>query len=57
MDTGGIGADIDYPIHRFYLRLKHLAMTLGGASEQLSTLGAQMAREARSDVPAEQILS
>ncbi|MBW2499307.1 MAG: acyl-CoA dehydrogenase family protein [Deltaproteobacteria bacterium] len=54
---GGIGADIDYPIHRFYLRLKHLAMTLGGASEQLATLGARMADEARSGGPVEQILA
>ena len=36
---GGIGSDIDYPIHRYFLRLKHVAMTLGGANEQLSILG------------------
>jgi alkylation response protein AidB-like acyl-CoA dehydrogenase len=54
---GGIGSDIDYPIHRFFLRLKHVAMTLGGASEQLSILGALMADEARAGVAAEEILS
>ncbi len=54
---GGIGADIDYPIHRFFLRLKHVAMTLGGANEQLSILGALMANEARAGVAAETILS
>jgi alkylation response protein AidB-like acyl-CoA dehydrogenase len=54
---GGIGADIDYPIHRFYLRLKHVAMTLGGAGEQLATLGARMADEARSGGSIEQILA
>ncbi len=54
---GGTGADIDYPIHRFFLRLKHLAFTLGGASEQLATLGAHIAEEARQGVPPEQILA
>ena len=54
---GGIGADIDYPVHRFFLRLKHLAFTLGGSSEQLSKLGAQIAEQARNGVPAEEILT
>ncbi len=54
---GGIGSDTDYPIHRFFLRLKHVAMTLGGASEQLSILGALMADEARAGMTAEEILS
>lgn len=53
---GGIGADVDYPIHRFYLRLKHVAMTLGGSGEQLAALGAHMAEQARAGVPAEEIL-
>jgi alkylation response protein AidB-like acyl-CoA dehydrogenase len=53
---GGIGSDIDYPIHRFFLRLKHVAMTLGGANEQLSNLGRRMAEEAYEGVPAEEIL-
>jgi len=54
---GGIGSDTDYPIHRFFLRLKHVAMTLGGANEQLSILGALMAGEASAGVAAEDILS
>ena len=54
---GGIGSDIDYPIHRFFLRLKHVAMTLGGASEQLAILGSLVANEARSGVAVEDILS
>lgn len=54
---GGIGSDTDYPIHRFFLRLKHVAMTLGGANEQLSILGALMADEAGAGVAAEDILS
>lgn len=54
---GGIGADIDYPVHRFFLRLKHIAYTLGGANEQLAKLGAQMAEQAKSGMRAEDILT
>ena len=53
---GGIGADVDYPIHRHFLRLKHVAMTLGGASEQLASLGAMIADEARAGVDPGDIL-
>ena len=53
---GGIGADIEYPIHRHFLRLKHIAMTLGGSNEQLASLGAIMAAEAKSGVEAGEIL-
>ena len=53
---GGIGADIDYPIHRYFLRLKHVAMTLGGANEQLAALGAQIAQQAGDGVAAGEIL-
>jgi alkylation response protein AidB-like acyl-CoA dehydrogenase len=54
---GGIGADVDYPIHRFFLRLKHLAYTLGGASQQLAILGARIADEARNGIDPEEILA
>lgn len=47
---GGIGADVDYPIHRHFLRLKHVAMTLGGANEQLANLGRRIAEEAHAGV-------
>ncbi len=40
---GGIGADIDYPIHRYFLWAKQVEMTLGGASEQLEALGRMLA--------------
>ncbi len=53
---GGIGADIDYPIHRFFLRLKHVAMTLGGANEQLALLGGLMAEQARAGASAGDVL-
>ena len=54
---GGIGADVDYPIHRFFLRLKHLEFTLGGAGEQLSKLGGFIAEQAKAGTPPEQILA
>ena len=36
---GGIGADIDYPVHRYFLWGKQLEVALGGASETLARLG------------------
>lgn len=40
---GGMGADIDYPIHRYFLWAKQLEYTLGGAQEQLAQLGKKLA--------------
>ena len=42
---GGIGADIDYPIHRYLLWTQQLAVTAGGAGEQLAEIGASLASE------------
>ena len=42
---GGIGADVDYPIHRFFLWARQIGATLGGASVQLARLGDMIARE------------
>lgn len=39
---GGIGADLDYPIHRYFLWSKALELSLGGAHEQLERLGRDM---------------
>jgi acyl-CoA dehydrogenase len=39
---GGMGVDRDYPIHRYFLAAKSIELTLGGATEQLLTLGAQL---------------
>jgi 3-oxocholest-4-en-26-oyl-CoA dehydrogenase beta subunit len=44
---GGIGADVEYPIHRYFLWGKQLEVTLGGASAQLSRLGTRIADAAR----------
>lgn len=37
---GGIGIDVTYPLHRYFLWAKHNELTLGGASAQLARLGA-----------------
>jgi alkylation response protein AidB-like acyl-CoA dehydrogenase len=36
---GGIGADVDYPVHRYFLWGKQIEVSLGGASETLAVLG------------------
>jgi alkylation response protein AidB-like acyl-CoA dehydrogenase len=43
---GGMGADITYPIHRYFLWGKQIELLLGGPSRQLSRLGAQIAARA-----------
>lgn len=40
---GGVGADISYPIHRYFLWGKQIELLLGGASFQLARLGASIA--------------
>lgn len=40
---GGIGVDIDYPVHRYFLWGKQISGTLGGASADLARLGAVLA--------------
>lgn len=39
---GGIGADVEYPIHRYFLWAKQVQLALGGANKQLARLGAQL---------------
>ncbi len=41
---GGLGSDVDYPIHRYFLWSKGLELALGGASAQLAALGADLAQ-------------
>ena len=36
---GGIGSDVDYPIHRFMLWAKQVEATLGGATQETARLG------------------
>ncbi len=42
---GGIGVDIDYPLHRYCLWSKQLELSLGSGSHQLETLGASLAED------------
>jgi alkylation response protein AidB-like acyl-CoA dehydrogenase len=42
---GGVGADRDYPLHRFFLLTRHIELTLGGANESLRRLGKILADE------------
>jgi len=43
---GGIGADISYPIHRYFLWGKQIELQLGGPSRQLARLGRLIAEGA-----------
>ena len=40
---GGMGADITYPVHRFFLWGKQIELLLGGASALLAELGEALA--------------
>ncbi len=42
---GGIGMDLDYPIHRYFRWAKVLELTLGGASPSLLRLGVSLATQ------------
>jgi len=44
---GGMGADIDYPIHRYFLWGKQIELLLGGPSAQLARLGRQVVADLR----------
>jgi len=50
---GGMGADITYPIHRYFLWGKQIELLLGGPSAQLARLGAEIAEQALADAEAE----
>ncbi len=42
---GGMGADVEYPIHRFFLMAKLISFSLGNASQQLEQLGQLLAAD------------
>jgi 3-oxocholest-4-en-26-oyl-CoA dehydrogenase beta subunit len=42
---GGMGADVEYPIHRFYLQAKQISFSLGNAGQQLEQLGKLLAAD------------
>lgn len=49
---GGMGADISYPIHRYFLWGKQIELLLGSPSAQLARLGRQVAADLGEAVPA-----
>jgi alkylation response protein AidB-like acyl-CoA dehydrogenase len=42
---GGISIDLDYPIHRYFLWMKRIENTLGGATPQLLRIGKALATD------------
>jgi len=46
---GGIGADISYPIHRYFLWGKQIELLLGGPSAHLARLGRQVVEVRRAE--------
>ncbi|MEH6571036.1 MAG: acyl-CoA dehydrogenase family protein [Halioglobus sp.] len=42
---GGMGVDLEYPSHRFFLWAKHLGTMLGGRGVQIAKLGALLASD------------
>jgi acyl-CoA dehydrogenase len=42
-----MGSDVDYPLHRYFLWGKQIETMLGGPSETLARLGAQLAGAGR----------
>lgn len=47
---GGIGADLEYPIHRYFLWAKQLEFDLGGAGHQLAEMGEHLAQNPGSGI-------
>jgi alkylation response protein AidB-like acyl-CoA dehydrogenase len=52
---GGLGSDVEYPIHRFFLWAKHLGLMLGGRSVQITKLGKLLASDETIGVAALQV--
>ncbi|MBA3653303.1 MAG: acyl-CoA/acyl-ACP dehydrogenase [Actinobacteria bacterium] len=44
---GGIGVDLDYPLHRYFTLAKQIELSLGGATEQLVKIGQNLAVQPR----------
>jgi alkylation response protein AidB-like acyl-CoA dehydrogenase len=42
---GGVGVDLTYPLHRYFLWAKQIELTLGGGTEQLLRIGAILAED------------
>ena len=48
---GGLGIDVSYPVHRYFLTAKGNEFALGGATAQLRRIGAALARAASRETP------
>jgi alkylation response protein AidB-like acyl-CoA dehydrogenase len=48
---GGVGVDVSYPLHRSFLWAKELELSLGGATQQLLSLGERIAEDVFSPHP------
>jgi len=44
---GGMGIDVSYPVHRYFVAAKRNEFELGGATAQLRRIGAELARDPR----------
>jgi alkylation response protein AidB-like acyl-CoA dehydrogenase len=44
---GGVGIDLDHPLHRYFLAAKHHEFSLGGATAQLRRIGAALSTNGR----------
>ena len=42
---GGVGIDVDYPLHRYFIAAKHNEFSLGTATDHLRRIGATLAAE------------
>lgn len=42
---GGVGIDVDYPLHRYFVATKRIEFSLGGATTQLRRIGSALAEE------------
>jgi 3-oxocholest-4-en-26-oyl-CoA dehydrogenase beta subunit len=42
---GGVGIDVDYPLHRYFVASKRIEFSLGSATTQLRRIGATLAAE------------
>ena len=42
---GGVGVDVDYPLHRYFRWAKQLELSLGGSTQQLRRLGRLLAAD------------
>jgi alkylation response protein AidB-like acyl-CoA dehydrogenase len=49
---GGMGADVDYPVHRYFLWGKQIELVLGSPGAELATLGRQLVGDVRAGAPA-----